>query len=157
MWTLLYEKFEALERCHWGGFQIPAARFYSSCVVSAFHYLHALGIAYRGVRSFWSRSCFKFFDLVDLKPENLLLDSEGYLKVVDFGFAKRIPFYKVLPIESVIVSDVIKYVFLGECIVATIFHALWYSRIFVSRTGSEQGNLHPEFIIHCHITFWRNV
>jgi cGMP-dependent protein kinase len=77
LWTLLYEKFEALERCHWGGFQIPAARFYSSCVVSAFHYLHALGIAYR-----------------DLKPENLLLDSEGYLKVVDFGFAKRIPFYK---------------------------------------------------------------
>lgn len=77
LWTLLYEKFEALERCHWGGFQIPAARFYSSCVVSAFHYLHALGIAYR-----------------DLKPENLLLDAEGYLKVVDFGFAKRIPFYK---------------------------------------------------------------
>ena len=73
----MYEKFEALERCHWGGFQIPAARFYSSCVVSAFQYLHDMGVAYR-----------------DLKPENLLLDADGYLKVVDFGFAKRIPFYK---------------------------------------------------------------
>merc|ERR1711871_1200924 len=47
------------------------AKFYSACVVSMFSYMHSLKVIYR-----------------DLKPENLLLDKEGYLKLVDFGFAK---------------------------------------------------------------------
>ena len=46
-------------------------RFYSGNVASAFEYLHERKIAYR-----------------DLKPENLLLDEKGYLKIADFGFAK---------------------------------------------------------------------
>jgi len=54
-------------------FEEPQARFYTSCVQSAFAYLHDKAIAYR-----------------DLKPENLLFDAQGYLKVVDFGFAKTI-------------------------------------------------------------------
>jgi len=47
------------------------ARFYAASVVSIFSYMHGLKVVYR-----------------DLKPENLLLDSQGYLKMVDFGFAK---------------------------------------------------------------------
>jgi len=52
-------------------FDEPTARFYSSCVVEAFDYMHQRDIIYR-----------------DLKPENLVLTDTGYLKVTDFGFAK---------------------------------------------------------------------
>ena len=38
-----------------------------------FEYLHSLGIAYR-----------------DLKPENLLVGADGYLKLVNFGLAKTL-------------------------------------------------------------------
>lgn len=54
-------------------FQEPVAAFYAAIVVTAFEYLHDRQIVYR-----------------DLKPENLLLDAQGYLKVVDFGFAKEV-------------------------------------------------------------------
>ena len=46
-------------------------------MISAFGYIHSLGVAYR-----------------DLKPENLLMDASGYIKIIDFGFAKHIPFTK---------------------------------------------------------------
>ncbi|XP_059076413.1 cAMP-dependent protein kinase type 1-like [Cryptomeria japonica] len=46
-------------------------RFYAAQVLLSFEYLHSRNIIYR-----------------DLKPENLLLDEMGYIKVADFGFAK---------------------------------------------------------------------
>merc|ERR1719461_1144753 len=54
-------------------FDEPASKFYAACVVQAFDYMHGRGIIYR-----------------DLKPENLVLDDKGYLKVTDFGFAKEV-------------------------------------------------------------------
>lgn len=49
-------------------------KFYAAQVLLAFEYLHYLTIAYR-----------------DLKPENLLLTENGYIKVADLGFAKLLP------------------------------------------------------------------
>lgn len=56
---------------HRGSFDESTARFYVACVTEAIQYLHSLRIIYR-----------------DLKPENCLLDSEGFLKITDFGFSK---------------------------------------------------------------------
>jgi len=55
-------------------FNEDLTRFYAGCVVEAFDYLHSMNIIYR-----------------DLKPENLVMDSNGYVKVTDFGFAKVVP------------------------------------------------------------------
>ncbi|KAL7056524.1 hypothetical protein AAHC03_020708 [Spirometra sp. Aus1] len=56
-----------------GKFKEDTARFYGSQVILAIEYLHSIDIAYR-----------------DLKPENLLIDNSGYLKLTDFGFAKMV-------------------------------------------------------------------
>lgn len=49
-----------------------ASRFYAAQLVMAIQYLHSEGIVYR-----------------DLNPENVLLDASCYLKLVDFGYAKK--------------------------------------------------------------------
>ncbi|XP_058118649.1 cAMP-dependent protein kinase catalytic subunit PRKX [Anopheles ziemanni] len=56
-----------------GRFDSATANFYACEIVLALEYLHSLSIVYR-----------------DLKPENLLLDRDGHLKITDFGFAKKL-------------------------------------------------------------------
>jgi len=58
-----------------GRFDNGTARFYASQIVMIFQYLHKMDYIYR-----------------DLKPENLLLDEQGYIKITDFGFAKKVAF-----------------------------------------------------------------
>ncbi|XP_078252992.1 cGMP-dependent protein kinase 2 [Rhinoraja longicauda] len=64
IWSILRDR---------GCFDESTSKFCVSCVTEAFDYLHHIGVIYR-----------------DLKPENLMLDTEGYIKLVDFGFAKKI-------------------------------------------------------------------
>jgi len=51
-----------------------AARFYTANVVLALQHIHGCAVIYR-----------------DLKPENLVFTTDGFLKLVDFGFATKKP------------------------------------------------------------------
>ena len=55
-------------------FPEPLARFYFSEILLGLEYLHNKDIVYR-----------------DIKPENILVDIEGHIKIADFGLAKHIP------------------------------------------------------------------
>lgn len=55
-------------------FNEPTSQFYAAEIALILEFLHdKQGVAYR-----------------DLKPENILIDAQGHLKLVDFGFAKRL-------------------------------------------------------------------
>ena len=85
LWRTLHTK---------GPFNDNVARFYVACVVEAFDYLHKRQYVYRYDFELWIRSLrsVTFFTetLSDLKPENLMVDNNGYIRLVDLGFAKKI-------------------------------------------------------------------
>ncbi|KAI8973883.1 kinase-like domain-containing protein [Pilobolus umbonatus] len=66
------ELFSVLRRSQ--RFPDHVAKFYAAEVILAIEYMHSKNVIYR-----------------DLKPENLLLDSQGHIKITDFGFAKHVP------------------------------------------------------------------
>ena len=57
-----------------GRFSIDVALFYSSEILLALQFVHKNDVVYR-----------------DLKPENLLIDHTGHIKLADFGLAEFLP------------------------------------------------------------------
>lgn len=56
------------------GFDLTRSRFYAAEVVCGLEHLHQQGIVYR-----------------DCKPENILLDDHGHVRISDLGLAVEIP------------------------------------------------------------------
>ena len=54
-------------------FSPATVKHYAGCIILALDYVHSRGVVYR-----------------DLKPENLLLDIKGRIKLTDFGLAKKV-------------------------------------------------------------------
>ncbi len=57
-----------------GAFDEPTTIFYTCEIVCALEFLHSHNIVYR-----------------DLKPDNILIDREGHVKLADFGLSKVLP------------------------------------------------------------------
>lgn len=57
------------------GLLLDQCRFYTASIVLALAHMHNKGISYRG-----------------LHPENVRIDDKGYIRIVDFAFAKQIPY-----------------------------------------------------------------
>jgi hypothetical protein len=73
LWSILYENDQ-----YPNGLPPDLVRFYAANVVYGLAHMHQLSIAYR-----------------DLKPENLMVNSRGYVKLIDCGLAKRIPYEEI--------------------------------------------------------------
>lgn len=56
-----------------GKLPLDEARFYLCCVILGLEHLHERGVVYR-----------------DIKAENCLIDDQGYVKLADMGFCKRV-------------------------------------------------------------------
>jgi len=74
LWSIIYETPPFSEN---NGLPFDLASFYATCLVWGLSHIHEKGVVYR-----------------DLKPENIMLDDKGYIRIIDFGFSKRVPYTK---------------------------------------------------------------
>lgn len=75
LWSYMYDSHITRTKGEFGGIGLRECTLYAGTVLLALEHVHGLGYSYR-----------------DLKPENLLISHNGYIKLVDFGFAKQVPF-----------------------------------------------------------------
>jgi serine/threonine protein kinase len=73
---MVFDFFNGGELFHYlstgGRFDAARAQFYAAEIASGMGHLHSIGIIYR-----------------DLKPENLILDANGHIRITDFGLSKE--------------------------------------------------------------------
>ena len=71
-WSILYDS-DYLDTTSLGGINYLSTLFYAANILGGLTYLHENGVTYR-----------------NLKPENVVMDAKGYLKLTDFSYAKRL-------------------------------------------------------------------
>jgi serine/threonine protein kinase len=76
LWSHLYDKQrDPATHGPYGGLSLKTVGNYAAIVTIALEYIHNESFCYR-----------------DLKPENIIIAQNGYVKLVDFGLSKVIPF-----------------------------------------------------------------
>lgn len=75
LWSVVYETPPFCDNC---GLPFTLCAFYTTNLVLGLSHIHERGVVFR-----------------DLKPENIMLDERGYLRIIDFGFSKKVPYTKV--------------------------------------------------------------
>ncbi|KAF8562013.1 hypothetical protein P879_08836 [Paragonimus westermani] len=115
------------------------ARFYAAQVFMALEYLHCLSVLYR-----------------DLKLENIVLGSNGYVKLVDFGFAKFVPrrTYTLCGTPEYIAPEMIMHRGYGRSVDWWAFGILIYEMLFgFTPFHSDQMMTMYENIVTAHVTY----
>jgi CRP-like cAMP-binding protein len=74
LWSVIYETPPFCDNC---GIPFSLCAFYTTNLILGLSHIHEKGVIFR-----------------DLKPENIMLDEKGYLRIIDFGFSKKVPYTK---------------------------------------------------------------
>lgn len=74
LWSVVYETPPFCDNC---GIPFNLCAFYTTNLILGLSHIHEKGVVFR-----------------DLKPENIMLDERGYLRIIDFGFSKKVPYTK---------------------------------------------------------------
>jgi serine/threonine protein kinase len=124
-----------------GRLPVDLVRSFCLCIVSALSYLHSQGIMYR-----------------DLKPDNLVLDGRGLLKLVDFGLAKSSeqPSFTLCGTPEYLAPEIVMVQGHGPCVDWWALGVVTYQMCHGCTPFSEQGSVtdvlhlyrnisHPDF------------